>query len=87
MNAELLEINGQRKAGLPLHFQLTALEHHPYVIIDFGNGVEQRIQKDSFTFTYDRANRYQIKLKDANGRLLDDIHLDIVGNDALALVQ
>lgn len=87
MNADLLEIAGQRQAGVPLHFQLTALDQYPYVIIDFGNGVEQRVRKDSFTFTYEQANRYQIRLKDANGQILDFIQLDIAGNNSLAWIE
>lgn len=86
-NAELLEIGGQRKAGVPLHFQVMALDQHAYLIIDFGNGVEQRVRKDSFTFTYDQANRYQIKLKDASGKLLDYIQLDIAGGNTLAWIE
>jgi len=87
MTAELLEIDGQRKAGMPLQFQVAALDQHPYLVIDFGNGVEQRVRKDTFTFIYEQANHYQIQLKDASGQLLDYMQLEISGENSLAFVE
>ena len=75
--SRLLQIEGDLQAGAPIQFQLRESISLSGFIIDFGNGITQRVEKDSFSFTYYQPDIYNIQVRDNLGRVIEYLEIDI----------